>query len=189
MSDKKTEIIRSNRKTLSIEIKKDFRIIVRAPYWTSNKTIECFLSEKSDWIEKKIKILTELSAQKSTEKEQKYTAEQLLAFKEKATEIIPLRTQQFAAAMGVDFKKITIRRQRTRWGSCSAEGNLNFNCLLVLCPDEIINYVIVHELCHRKQLNHSKAFWKEVEQYMPQYKQAQLWLKQHGASLIQKLSH
>ena len=76
--------------------------------------------------------------------------------------------------------------QKSRWGSCSAKGNLNFNCLLMRAPEEILDYVIVHELCHRKEMNHSDRFWAEVEKVMPSYKERRKWLKDHGNELMKK---
>jgi predicted metal-dependent hydrolase len=82
--------------------------------------------------------------------------------------------------MGVEYGRITIRMQKSRWGSCSGKGNLNFNCLLMRTPDEIIDYVVVHELCHLKEMNHSPRFWAEVEKIFPDYKERRKWLKDHG---------
>ena len=76
--------------------------------------------------------------------------------------------------------------QKTRWGSCSSDGNLNFNCLLMLAPEEVQNYVVVHELCHRRQMNHSKKFWDEVEKYDPDYKKQKKWLKDHGDEIMRR---
>ena len=87
--------------------------------------------------------------------------------------------------MGVDYGRITIRNQKTRWGSCSAKGNLNFNCLLMLMPTEVIDYVVVHELCHLKEMNHSNAFWREVKQVLPDYRKQVKWLKDEGYKFTQ----
>ena len=89
--------------------------------------------------------------------------------------------------MGVTYGRITIRNQVSRWGSCSSVGNLNFNCLLMLAPPEVRDYVVVHELCHRKEMNHSPAFWAEVEKMIPDYKAHKKWLKDNGTALISRL--
>ena len=112
------------------------------------------------------------------------TREKVIALAEEALKVIPERVEYFAKVIGVTYGKITIRNQKTRWGSCSSKGNLNFNCLLMLAPSEVLDYVVVHELCHRKQMNHSKAFWAEVEKVCPDYKAAKKWLKEEGSQLI-----
>lgn len=90
-------------------------------------------------------------------------------------------------SLAFDNGQIVIRTQYARWGSCSSKGNLNFNCLLALVPPEVLDYVFVHELCHRKELNHSARFWNEVEQILPGYKAQRKWLKEHGSTLISRI--
>jgi predicted metal-dependent hydrolase len=114
--------------------------------------------------------------------------EQLRALAERAVEEIPKRVAHYAALMGVTYGRITIRNQKTRWGSCSSKGNLNFNCLLMLAPEQVMDYVVVHELSHRIYMNHSAAFWKTVEAYMPEYAQWRKWLKDNGTSLMAQLT-
>ena len=97
-----------------------------------------------------------------------------------AKETITKRVSYFARLMGVSYRNITIREQKTRWGSCSSEKNLNFNWKLILAPPEVLDYVVVHELCHLKEMNHSKAFWDEVGKVMPEYETHKLWLKENG---------
>ena len=82
--------------------------------------------------------------------------------------------------------RITIRCQKTRWGSCSAKGNLNFNCLLMLSPPQVQTYVVVHELAHRKHMDHSPAFWAEVETVLPDYRDSVRWLKTNGGKLLSR---
>ena len=94
------------------------------------------------------------------------------------------RVAKYASIVGVTIGRITIRSQRRHWDSCSAKGNLNFNCLLMLAPSEVLDYVVVHELCHRKYMNHSKQFWAEVAKVMPDYKKCERWLKEEGSLLI-----
>ena len=89
--------------------------------------------------------------------------------------------------MGLRYGNITIKNQLTRWGSCSSLNNLNFNCILMLTPEIIRDYVVVHELCHLKEMNHSKKFWAEVANVMPEYKIYEKWLKENGGALISRL--
>ncbi len=95
--------------------------------------------------------------------------------------IIP-RTHQWAGVMGIEFHAISLREQKTRWGSCSSRGNLQFNWRLVHYPAEVIDYVIIHELAHRRQMNHSAAFWNIVKTYDPAYLEHRGWLKRNGFS-------
>ena len=97
---------------------------------------------------------------------------------------IPQRVKKYAPLVGVDYGRITIRMQKSRWGSCSSKGNLNFNCLLMAMPEEIRDYVVVHELCHRKQMNHSDKFWAEVEHVLPDYKASKKWLRDNGERIM-----
>ena len=177
-------IIKSKRKTLSIEVKMD-EVLVRAPQRMTNQQIRVFLEQKREWIDKHQKILQ--SQAEMVRREPLYTEEDIKEFANKAMQIIPKKVEHYAKIVGVDYGRITIRNQRTRWGSCSSKGNLNFNCLLVLFPDEVIDYVVVHELCHRKHMDHSKAFYAEVERVFPEYKKCQKWLKEHGRVYLRKV--
>ena len=105
-----------------------------------------------------------------------------------ALKVISVKVKHYAGLMNVQYGRITIRNQKTRWGSCSSKGNLNFNCLLMLAPDEVVDYVVIHELCHLIEMNHSKAFWKQVEQMMPDYKKHRKWLKDHGNEIMERMS-
>ena len=103
----------------------------------------------------------------------------------KAKEELPAIVKKYADLMGVTYNRITIRHQKTRWGSCTKTGNLSFNCLLMKIPENVRDYVIIHELAHRKELNHSTKFWTIVAEYCPWYKDAKLWLKENGQELME----
>ena len=172
---------RSNRKTISIVIRPTGEVEVRCPKRCSKRDVEAFLVSKGAWIQGHLEKIAERPAVTAlSETERKALAKQ-------AAQVLPSKVQHFAAVIGVSYGRITIRSQRTRWGSCSAKGNLNFNCLLMLCPEEVMDYVVIHELCHRKEMNHSPAFWAEVETYCPDYRIHRKWLKDNGASLIARL--
>lgn len=177
-------IIQSKRKTISIELKAD-EIIVRAPQRMKQRDICAFINEKRSWIEKGLKKLQE--RQRFREQMEPFTEEEIRALAEKALIVIPEKVKYYAKLVGVDYGRITIRNQRTRWGSCSGKGNLNFNCLLMLLPDDVVDSVVVHELCHRKQMNHSARFYAEVERVFPEYRRCQKWLKENGGAYMGRL--
>ena len=177
-------VIRSGRKTVSIQVKPN-EVIIRAPMRMKEKEIEKFVESKRNWIEKHLKTLSE--KQKALENIEPYSDEEIRSFIKKAKEIIPKKVEFYAEKIGVTYNRITIRCQRTRWGSCSSKGNLNFNCLLVLLPDEIIDSVIVHELCHRKHMNHSAKFYEEVEKVFPEYRKCHEWLNRNGSKYMSRI--
>ncbi len=98
--------------------------------------------------------------------------------------VIPRRVREYAERFGVTYGRITIRLQKTRWGSCSSKGGLNFNCLLMLAPEDVLDYVIAHELCHRKEMNHSKRFHEELAKVFPREKDCRAWLRRNGPVLL-----
>ena len=178
------ELIRSSRKTLGIEIKKDGSLIVRSPRRLAKAEIERFLEKHSEWILKhRAKALAQ--AEKNADIE-KLTRPEIVALAHKASQVIPERVRHYAPLIGVDYGRITIRKQKTRWGSCSSRRNLNFNCLLMLAPPEVLDSVVVHELCHLKEMNHSERFYKEVLRVYPEYWKWHGWLKENGGRLLQK---
>ena len=177
------ELIRSDRKTISLQIKGDGRVIVRAPRQTSQAEIQRFVASMEAWLARHMAAIR----QRQTSAQPVFTDVQLKELAEAALRELPQRTARFAALVGVNYGRITIRAQKTRWGSCSAKGNLNFNCLLMLCPEAVRDYVVVHELCHRKELNHSSRFWREVARVMPDYAVRRKWLKDHGGEIIRRL--
>ena len=179
------QIIRSNRKSISIEITKDLSVLVRAPLRMSDKKIAEFVELKSDWIDKHIELVRERNEKNADVV--KFTDVEIKELAQKAKEYIPERVAYYAQIMNVSYGRITIRNQVSRWGSCSTKGNLNFNCLLMLTPPEVIDYVVVHELYHLKEMNHSKKFWAEMEKMIPNYKEQKKWLKDNGSEIIGRL--
>src|SRR3989344_2593932 len=97
--------------------------------------------------------------------------------KERAREIVRQKLNDFNNIYGFTYNRVSIKNQRTKWGSCSSKGNLNFNYKIVFLPEHLANYLIVHELCHLKELNHSKSFWLLVEKTIPDYKKCKKELK------------
>ncbi len=179
------QVIRSSRRSMALEIRPDLQILVRAPYSVSIREIQQFVSDKSDWLEKHLaKARRHREELQGRTGDAALTMEDIRALAEQAVKYIPERVEYFAPIVGVSYGRITIRNQRTRWGSCSGKGNLNFNCLLMKTPPEVIDYVVVHELCHRKEMNHSQSFWAEVERVLPEYRKAKRWLKENGDSII-----
>ena len=174
-------VIRSNRKTVSIQITPDGQVQVRCPSRMPITAVEAFVREKEDWIKK------HLEKQKAQSKAEPFTDAQLQALAMQTKAQLQERLPLFAQKIDVTYHRVAVRSQRTRWGSCSSKGNLNFNCLLALVPTEVFDYVIVHELCHRKEMNHSPKFWAEVEKQLPHYKTCRKWLKDHGSALIRRL--
>ncbi len=178
------ELIRSKRKTLAIEITPEARVIVRAPLRLSVAEINRFIGEKADWIDAHVRKMKERQKAREDEPEaSELSKQEIKLLVTRAKRIIPQRVRYYAGIMGVTYGNITIRMQKSRWGSCSSKGNLNFNCLLMKAPEEILDYVVVHELCHRKEMNHSPRFWAEVEKVLPDYKERRKWLKDHGNEL------
>ena len=181
------EIVRSpRRKTMGIEVKRDGTVIVRVPSFVPNEEIYSFIKKHQKWIEDKQKKA--LSRQKEGEPEDKMSMDEINELAKKALEYIPERVKLYAEKGGITYKGITIRNQRTRWGSCSSKGNLNFNCLLMLTPPEVIDSVVVHELCHRKEMNQSQRFYAEVLKLYPEYHKWNDWLKKNGPGIMRRMT-
>lgn len=175
-------IIRSRRKTIGLEITESGEVLVRAPRWVTKPDIQRFVTEKDAWIQKHLSKMQ--SRQEQIANMQQLTAQEIDCLANQALEVIPKRVEHYARLLNVTYGRITVRNQKTLWGSCSSKGNLNFNCLLMLAPPEVLDYVVVHELCHRKEMNHSKRFWSEVAQIIPDYKVHRKWLKEQGHTLL-----
>lgn len=181
----KITIIRSNRRTMALEITRTGEVVVRAPQHMAEADIRRFVEEKSSWLNKHLQKKEQQKTQ--VQNYGKYTDEEIKKMICLAKQVIPKKVAYYARIMGVSYGQISIRRQKTRWGSCSREGNLNFNCLLIMTPKEVLDYVVVHELSHRLEMNHSVRFWTHVEHVLPNYKNAKKWLKEHGGGLMMRM--
>ena len=160
---------------MALQVKGSGEVLVRAPMRISFKQIEDFVKSHESWIADTRQKQMEASGNRSV-----ITEEERRAGIQAAKAVIPGRVEYYASRMGVTYGRITIREQKTRWGSCSSKGNLNFNWKLVRLPRELLDYVVVHELAHRKEMNHSRAFWAVVEAELPDYRERRLMLKKLG---------
>jgi hypothetical protein len=214
------KIIRSRRRTISLEITKDAILIVRAPLRAPNTYISQFIREKQAWIEKK---MTEVKNRPAPQEKHYVSGEPFLFlgktyllevlyrsdagimlgdrlyigdrrltecrgllkewYAKKAAEILPVRIAGYSAILDYRPKKIRISDTRRRWASCSTSGTLSFCWRLILAPPEVIDYVIVHELVHMRQPDHSPRFWEKVRLAMPDYEQRREWLRENERML------
>lgn len=178
------DLRRSSRKTFGLEIREPGVLIVRAPKQMSRKAVMEALKKHESWIERNME--RGRIGQKEKDAAAPFSEEELKEMACQALEVIPPKVRYFAEKMGVTYGKITIRNQKTRWGSCSSKGNLNFNCLLMRVPEQELDYVIIHELCHRREMNHSERFWKLVEQEIPDYRERKKRLQECGRELMNR---
>lgn len=209
-------LIRSRRKTISIEVSRDGKVTVRAPLAMPKKYIDQFIQKKRNWIESKLsavqkrsipkkrfiegesflflgrpyalqfvnnKIKTEVSGDNiiMNTSSPELVKENLIQFyKIKSKDIIPEIAEEYANIIGVKYNRISINSARKRWGSCSSKGNLNFSWRLILAPEPSVRYVVLHEISHLIELNHSAKFWQIIQSAMPNYKIHDKWLNDYG---------
>lgn len=161
------KIQRSDRKTISLSVGRDLSVVVKAPYSVPEAELHQFIQKHSGWIEKQLRLQTE-----RMEKAQKLclTEERISEMKEQAWDVVQKRVLHFARIMGVTPTGLKITSAAGRWGSCSASDRLCFSYRIVLLPSEAIDYVVVHELAHIRVKNHSAAFYREIEKYLPDYR-------------------
>lgn len=155
------------------------RLVVSAPYLASRRRIEAALREKADWIEEKLRLMKKIAPGLT----RTGSRTDFLKHKPAALALIEQRLEHFNKFYGFHYGKITIRDQKSRWGSCSKKGNLSFNYRLALLPSRLADYVIVHELCHRGRFDHSPAFWRLVARAVPDYMACRAELKRAGRGL------
>ena len=176
-------LIRSDRRTLALRLLPDGSLEVRAPRRFPRAEIDRFVRSHAGWVEKHRQARPAPAAGTPP-----LTAGELAALKQRGKQIFAQRAARYAPLVGVDYGQISVRCQKTKWGSCSAKGNLNFNCLLLLAPDPVLDYVVVHELCHRLEMNHSKRFYENVYRVFPEYDRWHGWLKEHGPALMKRMT-
>ncbi|MBQ7228651.1 MAG: M48 family metallopeptidase [Clostridia bacterium] len=183
------ELLRSRRRSIGLEVRPDGSVILRVPNRLPKRDALAFLQSKEAWLRKCIDQVEERESFAEAAGLEPLTEDELSALTKAARAYFTEKCAWLAPVVGVDYGRISIRHQKTRWGSCSAKGNLNFNCLLMLAPEDIRDYVVVHELCHRKEMNHSNAFWAEVARVVPDYREKERWLKEHGPLLQRRLGN
>lgn len=199
-------IVKSWRKSISMRFDRKWILQVKAPKFMLNSQIQTFLVKNKSWIEKHSAQLQErqqdtswyLFGEKLTQSQlpaNKFplmegdihevgggvdTQELEKIYKTRAREYIKTRCQELAEKHWFTYKSIRITSAVTRWGSCSSQRSLNFSYRLIMAPKESIDYVIIHELCHLREMNHSARFWKQVSDIMPEYKEYEKHLKIDG---------
>lgn len=215
------KVIRSHRRTMSLEITKDGNVVVRAPYLLPDKKIQSFVNDKTSWIKRKQAIVQKRVAEKPARKfmagdnflflgkpypllltvrkrpvltlsecfELSEAKRKLAArifsewYRKKTLTIISPLAKRLAIQYALVYKKIRVTGARTRWGSCSSNGNLSFSWRLIMAPEQVVYYVVAHELAHLAHHNHSKRFWRAVEKMCPDFKKQKSWLKEYGHML------
>jgi len=167
------KITYSNRKTIAIYVHKDTSVEVKCPKKTNKKTITEIISKKEQWINKSITKMLAIKREELSESEK-------IAFVKKGEEILPKKVEHFSKVMGVKPSGIKIGNAKSYWGCCSGNNQITFSWRLMQASDEVIDYVVVHELAHIKEHNHSKKFWSEVERILPNYRKCIEELKKLG---------
>jgi predicted metal-dependent hydrolase len=171
------QIVYSKRRSIVLQVKNGV-VFLKAPLRTPTKFLQDLVLKKQNWIRDKIEISKQIHESKATKKS--LSGETLEFYKKEFGAYLDEKVQLYANQIGVTFAKISVRKTVSRWGSCTTGGNLSFSIFLWDTPNHVIDYVIVHELCHRRYMNHSKDFWNLVSTHYPEYKLAEKWLKVNG---------
>lgn len=163
-------------KHLRVSIHPGGGVVVTIPKKTPEEIVEKFLQEKRAWIEQKVNLMSKYQKIARI----KLSRNEKISLKQKARFFVEEKLNIFNTIYKYSWNTITIREQKTRWGSCSRKGNLNFNYRIALLPEKLAEYIVVHELCHLGEFNHSSKFWDLVEKTIPDYKQRRIGLKTTG---------
>lgn len=173
------QVIRSARKSLGLEVRDAHTVLARIPSRVPDRELRAFVENHREWILEKTAVMAEREENRKTVgapdlKTLSKTDQMKIQLK------IGKRVRHYCEVMGVTVGYVTVKNQKTRWGSCSAKGNVNFNYQLAFLPEELLDYVVIHELAHRRHMDHSKAFWGEVERYCPDYRERRAELKEYS---------
>lgn len=161
-------------KNLRLAINSQGSLVASRPWFLSEAAIEKFIRSKAQWV---IEKLEQFSGRKNDQEQSRL---EYIRYHTAATELIGQKIKKFNSRYHLPLGKISIRNQRTRWGSCSSRGNLNFNYRIIFLPEAMADYIVVHELCHLKEMNHSPKFWALVAREIPDYKKIRKDLQQRG---------
>lgn len=164
---------RIRTKKISVGVYHDGRVMVSKPTRVSIAYIEKMMQEKFLWIQEKLGMIIK----KHSVLGLRHTAKEYAQYRVQAKELAQRRLEYFNEHYQCAYKKIFIKNQKTRWGSCSSKGNLNFNYKIIFLPQSLQDYLVVHELCHLREMNHSRAFWNLVAERIPDYKKLSKQLK------------
>lgn len=171
---------RSKRaRSMRLAVHVDGAIVVTAPYGVGEERVSRFIEEKSSWLLSKIEYFKQFKGKTFL----KHSRSEYLKHKEKALRLAQERVEHFSKIYKFKYKSISIKNQKTRWGSCSRYGNLNFNCKIALLPEHLADYIIVHEVCHLRELNHSQRFWNLVAKTLPNHQALRLELRKYPMAL------
>lgn len=172
-------VIRSARKSLGLEVRDANTVLARIPTRVSDRELKTFVENHRSWILEKTAVMAE---REENRKSTPAPPPELLSKTDRMKIQLKIgkRVRHYCETMGVTVGYVTVKSQKTRWGSCSAKGNVNFNYQLAFLPDELLDYVVIHELAHRRHMDHSRAFWAEVEKYCPDYRERRAALKEYS---------
>ena len=172
-------VIRSARKSLGLEVRDANTVLARIPTRVSDRELKDFVENHRSWILEKTAVMAE---REENRKSTPAPPPELLSKTDRMKIQLKIgkRVRHYCETMGVTVGYVTVKNQKTRWGSCSAKGNVNFNYQLAFLPEELLDYVVIHELAHRRHMDHSRTFWAEVEKYCPDYLERREQLKEYS---------
>ncbi|MDW7674282.1 MAG: M48 family metallopeptidase [Bacillota bacterium] len=169
--------VRAKRLRITVSLQ---GVTVTIPQHLEERHAVAFIEEKKYWVHNKFMALKVKSKQNISQSKTKAPTKEL---KLKAQTTIAARVDFYARKLGVEYNRVLIKDQKTRWGSCSNKKNLNFSWRLIMAPSEVLEYVVVHEICHLVYMNHSRDFWQLVAKLFPDYQQQRKWLRDYGQTL------